>query len=338
MAGRSDTIPPDWTARGPIVTIMEPLAYLNGHDVPFSDCRLHVSDMGIVQAATVTDMLRTFGGRPFETDAHLDRFGRSLDAVGFRLRESRADLADIIGRLVEHNFALLPDGHDLAIVLFATAGRNSVYLGVPQQPAIWEPTVCVHTMPLSFERWAGHYRTGTRLAVSSVRHIAPGIIDPRIKYRSRLHWFQADRDAKRIDPQATALLLDDRGFVTETNGANFLIARDDVLLLPGERTTLGGVSRDTLTRIADDLGVAWWFTDITPDDVLAADEAFLTSTPFCILPVASLDNRPIGGGRPGPLFTRFISEWSRRVGLDIIAQSRRAADERMHEADNSRSL
>jgi branched-subunit amino acid aminotransferase/4-amino-4-deoxychorismate lyase len=306
----------------------EPLACLNGDFVPFSDCRLHVSDMGIIQAATVTDMLRTFDGRVFQRDAHLDRFRRSLKSVGFEIPEACGNVADVIGRLVEHNFPLLPDGHDLGIVLFATAGPNSVYLGVPLPSTPADPTVCVHTMPLSFERWSEQYRTGARLAVPSIRHIPPEIIDPHIKYRSRLHWFQADREAKTIDPQATALLLDHQGFVTETNGANFLVARDDVLLLPGERTTLEGVSRAYLTGLADRLGIAWWFTDVTPADVLAADEAFLVSTPFCIVPVTALDHQPIGDGRPGPLFARLVGEWSRQVNVDIIAQAQCAAAER----------
>lgn len=306
----------------------EPLAFLNGDFVPFSECRLHVSDMGIIQAATVTDMLRTFGGRVFEQVAHLERFSRSLEAVGFELPEASRDLSEVIGRLIEHNFPLLPAGHDLGIVLFATAGPNSVYLGLPQPATPEGPTVCVHTMPLSFERWSEHYRTGARLAVPSIRHIAPEIINPHIKYRSRLHWFLADREVKSIDPQATALLLDAEGFVTETNGANFLVARDGVLLLPGERTTLGGVSRAYLTGIADRMGVGWWFTDVTPTDVLAANEALLVSTPFCIVPVTALDNQPIGDGRPGPMFAGLVNEWSGQVGLDIIAQAERAAAER----------
>ena len=306
----------------------EPLAYLNGDYVPFPECRLHVSDMGIIQAATVTDMVRTFGGRPFQLDAHLSRFGRSLHAVGFELSESAADLASIIDRLVKDNFTLIPDGHDLGIVLFATAGPNDVYLGTPRQPGPVVCTICIHTMPLSFERWAGHYETGARLAVPTGRHIAPDIIDPHIKYRSRLHWFQADRAAKTIDPLATALLLDDHGFVTETNGANFLIARDGELLVPGKRTTLDGVSRGFTTRIADELQISWRFVDVTPENVLAADEAFLVSTPFGIAPVTVLNNQPIGDGRPGPLFARLVSEWSERVGLDIIGQARHAARER----------
>lgn len=305
----------------------EPLAWLNGDLVPFRECRLHVSDMGIIQAATVTDMLRTFDGRVFEADAHLERFSRSLGAVGFELPMPQGHLAEVISRLVVHNFPLIPDRHDLGVVLFATAGTNNVYLGLPSETT-GVPTVCVHTMPLSFERWSEYYRIGARLAVPSIRHIPPEIIDPHIKYRSRLHWFQADRQARQIDPQATALLLDEQGFVTETNGANFLIARDNVLLLPGERTTLAGVSRGYLTGIAEGLGIGWRFTDLTPADVISADEAFLVSTPFCLVPVTSLDNRPIRDGRPGPLFERLVNEWSRRVGLDIIVQAQRAAAER----------
>ncbi len=66
--------------------------------------------------------------------------------------------------------------------------------------------------------------------------------------------------------------------------------------------------------------------DLTPDDLLAADEVFLTSTPLCLLPVVSVDGHPIGSGRPGHFFRRLINSWSDSVGLDIIDQAHRFAD------------
>ena len=71
------------------------------------------------------------------------------------------------------------------------------------------------------------------------------------------------------------------------------------------------------------MGVAFLDRDLTLGDVAAADEVFLSSTPFCLIPVTWLDGRPIGGGQPGPMFARLIAAWNRQAGLDIPAQARR---------------
>jgi branched-chain amino acid aminotransferase len=69
--------------------------------------------------------------------------------------------------------------------------------------------------------------------------------------------------------------------------------------------------------------------------VVNADEAFTTSTPYCILPVTKINGKPIGPGRPGPVFGRLLSAWSQQVGLDIALQMTRGATERLAELEAS---
>ncbi|HVW36063.1 MAG TPA: aminotransferase class IV, partial [Pirellulales bacterium] len=89
---------------------------------------------------------------------------------------------------------------------------------------------------------------------------------------------------------------------------------------PTLRNTLPGISRKTVIELAAQLGIEFVERDFQVYNVVNADEAFLASTPFCILPVTKLNGLAIGDGKPGPIFRKLIAAWSQRVGLDIVEQ------------------
>jgi branched-subunit amino acid aminotransferase/4-amino-4-deoxychorismate lyase len=137
-----------------------------------------------------------------------------------------------------------------------------------------------------------------------------------------MHYYLADRLARQQDPEARALLLDAEGNLTETATANLLVFRaGEGLLSPPRSTILPGISLAFVEQLAADLGIAFSERPLEAHDLLTADEALLTSTPSCLLPVTRFNGQPIGGGRPGPVFRRLLGEWSRRVGVDIAAQA-----------------
>src|SRR5207302_1251856 len=98
-------------------------------------------------------------------------------------------------------------------------------------------------------------RDGARLLVPSVRHVPAASIDPRIKQRSRLHWWLAEQEVHQVDPLASALLLDDQGHVTETAAANFLLVRRGEVLSPPRSSVLSGVSLQVTQELCRQLGV-----------------------------------------------------------------------------------
>ncbi len=98
------------------------------------------------------------------------------------------------------------------------------------------------------------------------------------------------------------------------------------LVTPRLDGVLPGISQLTLFEIADELGVPRSEDDLTPEEFAAADEAFFTSTSICMLPMVSLDGRPLGAGGPGPLCNQILTAWGARVGVDIAEQARRFAD------------
>ena len=106
----------------------EPLAYLNGRFVRSAECVLPMYDAGIVLGAAVTDLLRTYRGQPYAADRHIQRFFESAKYAYLPLPVSRAELRDIVDRLIRHNLAIW-SGRELALILYATAGELSIYAG-----------------------------------------------------------------------------------------------------------------------------------------------------------------------------------------------------------------
>jgi branched-subunit amino acid aminotransferase/4-amino-4-deoxychorismate lyase len=300
----------------------EPIAYLNGEWMPISEARLSVADYGVVQAATVTEMIRTFGFKPFRVDAHLQRLRHSLSVTGIADPQCVNPLAAVIERLVAENSRLLPAASDLAIVTFVTAGMNPMYAGLPAASP-QSPTVCVHSFPLPFARWAPQYEQGVHLRVPSIPPLPSAIVDPRVKHRSRLHWFLADREVRRHDPAAMAILADWRGRLTETHSGNLILFDGDRLRTPPAERILGGISQQVVIELASAAGIPHVAEDLTAADVTSCREAMLSSTGYCLLPVTSFNDEHLG--QPGPLFRQLLADWSKQVGTDIILQAQQAA-------------
>jgi branched-chain amino acid aminotransferase len=305
----------------------EPIAYLNGQYISISAAALHVFDLGVVGGASVTEMVRTFRHVPFRLREHLARFTRSLDLVGFEPGLTMAELQWICERVVLENARLIPAHHDLGLIVFVTGGQNLTYLGrAAAEFASW-PSVCIHTFPLPFELWADAYDTGLHLVTVKTRSIPDDVIDPQIKHRSRLHWHLAGREAKVIDPGAMAILTDANGNLTETATGNLCVVDGTTIVTPTDHV-LNGVSREYVRELAESLGLSFVHATVTPDDLSHAEEAFLTSTPHCLLPVTRFNNAPIGDGHPGPVFRQLIERWQQAVGVNIVEQMRRGEADR----------
>jgi branched-chain amino acid aminotransferase len=296
----------------------EPLVYLNGRLLPQSQAHLTLHDAGFVIGATITDLARTFRHRLFRWDDHLRRFRQSCAAARVPLLGGDGELTDIAERLVAHNASLIQSEQDLALVVIATPGPIGYYLGEPGGPGESPPTLCLHTFPLPFSRYARLLREGARLVVPAIRHVSPASIDPRIKQRSRLHWWLAEREAQQTEVGASALLLDPEGHVTETAACNFLIVRGGAVLSPPRTTILGGISLQVTQELCHDLGIAFHEEPLSVADCQRADEALLTCTSFCIAGVCRINGR--GLAWPGPVYQRLLRAWSELAGIDVARQ------------------
>lgn len=298
----------------------EPIVYLNTGFVPASQAKLNIYDLGIVLGATLTEMTRTFRHQPFRADDHVARLYRSLKYSGIAVPLTQEEMLARTCELVEANCKLLPPGVDLGIVHFVTPGENAIYAGSAASAGPMTPTICIHSFPLPLGAWRHLFTDGAHVVTPSIRHIPPQCIEPKMKNRSRLHWFLAEKQAQAVDPRAITLLLDLDGNVTECSGSNFVIIKGRTIISPTTRNILWGVSLQTVKELAPGIGLDFVEKDFQPYDVVNADEAWLTTTPYCIAPCVKINGIPIGDGKPGPWFKKMIAAWSTCVGLDIEAQ------------------
>ena len=171
-----------------------------------------------------------------------------------------------------------------------------------------------------------YYEAGRHVVTPPTRHMHPLTCDPKIKYRSRLHFSIADAEARLVDPEAIPLMLDHGGNLAEGTGWNFFIVRDGELHTPTTRNILAGVSRQTTMELAQDMGIPVRQIDLQSYDAQTADEAFLTATSLCMVPVTRFNGQPVGDGRPGPITNKLMERWKEHLKFDFVEHARRSAE------------
>jgi branched-chain amino acid aminotransferase len=184
-------------------------------------------------------------------------------------------------------------------------------------------TVVIADFPLKWTvRGMGKlFDVGINAVIPSQRAIPGWLLDPKIKNRSRLFYQMANIEVSAYRGENNwALLLDPDGFIAEGTGDNFFIVKDGCIITPEGRNVLRGISRAYVFELSEGLGYPCIEKNIEPYDVYTADEAFMTGTPFCLLPVTSLNGVKIDNGTMGPVTKALLEKWGKNVGLDIIAQ------------------
>ena len=294
---------------------MEYQVLVNGQFVDRDKAQVSLHDRGFRLGDVVFDTSRTFNGHVFRLRDHLERFYRSLKYVRINPGMSMDEMEVSTLEVVKKNEVLRDSLKDDYMISQIVSG------GVGQR--INGPTVAIMIDPLGSPRWAPAYKDGASVVISKTRSYSSQSLDPKVKHYSRLNFVLAELEATDVDPESLPLLLDLDGNISESTGANFFIVSDERLLVPKTESTLQGVSRLTISELAESLGIPVVETNIQPYDVYTADEAFLCSTPYCILPVGKIDGRQIGNDVPGNLTNQLLAAWSEKVGLDIVDQLRR---------------
>ena len=295
--------------------VLGSVAYWNGAWVADAEVLVAQDDLGFLMGVAVVERLRTFGGKLFRTDLHLERMRRSLEIMGWNADGLIGEIRAALDGWVERNGPLIVEGDDWTVGVLVTPGKSA---------DAREPTVCVRGGPLPFEGWAEQFEKGLEGVVVETRQIPENCWPAELKCRSRMHYYLADREAEAKRPGARAILLDQEGFVGEGSTANvvaYFAGRG--LVTPRRSKVLPGVTQQVLFEVADRLGIACSEGDLLPAELAAADEVFFTSTSICLLPVVRLDGSAVGRGVPGEMYEKLLGGWSELVGVDIAQQAQR---------------
>ena len=295
----------------------ERIVYLNGDYVPESQATVHVSDRGFIFGDAVFDTARTFGGKIYRLDDHLDRLMRSLRYLKIDAGLTKQQFAEISEEVVARNRHLL--GPDDDYWVFQRVTRGSAFPDGPGGRA--GATVIVLCVPLPLAVRAPMFRDGIETVIPTTRRVAPDALSPNAKTNNYLNFIVAAQEVEKTAKGAWPVLLDHRGFLCEGNGSNIFLVRDGVVMTPHEQYVLAGVSRKVVIELCEKIGLPFREADLTPYDIATADEAFITSTSLCMCPVKSFNGEATAvTDIPGPVTKRLMDAYAAEVDYDFVGQ------------------
>lgn len=270
---------------------MSDIVYLNGKFMPIEEAHVPVLDRGFIFGDGVYEVIPAYSKHPFRLAEHLKRLQYSLDKVRIENPMSDAEWTKLVGEIVARN-----DGDDQSVYLQVTRGvarRDHAF------PKGIKPTVFMMSNPLVTP--------------------APALVDSGVACVSAQDYRWLNCDIKSVsllgncmlrqvsvDAGAAETILFRDGRLTEASSSNVFIVRDGVLLAPPkDNFVLPGITYDVVLEIARAREFQVEVRAISEAEVRGADEIWVTSSTKEVLAVTTLDGKPVGDGRPGPLFRRM---------------------------------
>jgi branched-chain amino acid aminotransferase len=288
--------------------------YVNGQFVPEAEAQLSIYDLSVMQACAAFEMTRSFNGVHFKLREHLTRLVRSCRLLSIPLETfSFGDTYDQCIEVSKRNDHGPGEEHRLLIVV--SPGCAPMYRDLAG--VIPHPFLYIADFPLRYtvQGFSTYFLGGVHCVTSPVQQVPDACVPSAAKHRSRLHFHLAQQQAP---PGTWPILRDARGAYCEASGANLVTVRTDrhgcqtVGCLDAQ--ALPGMSMETVRALTGGHSETWRHGQRRPQ------ELWLTATPFCMLPVVSLDGKPIGDGTIGPVFKETLGKWSEMVGVDIQQQ------------------
>ncbi|MBI4831177.1 MAG: aminotransferase class IV [Candidatus Lindowbacteria bacterium] len=270
-------------------------AFVNGEICSIMEARIPLVDAGFLRCDVCDDVVGVWKGKFFRLREHLDRFEKSYEGIGLSLKYSKEQIRDILIDIVARSKL-----RDSYVYMGATRG---VPKGDPRDFENYDNALYAFAIPYVWIADEAEQKTGIDLVVSAVQRIPKESVDPTIKNH---HWgdlLRASFEA-HIRGAKTAILPDAHGNVTEGPGFNVFSVHKGKLLTPDSNVLLG-ITRLTVLELAKEMGIPAEACPVSVEAFRSADEIFLSSTAGGIMPVKSLDDRPLGNGKPGPLTTRL---------------------------------
>ncbi|MEI9425750.1 aminotransferase class IV [Mesorhizobium sp. Cs1299R1N1] len=288
------------------------VAFMDGQYLPMSEAKISVLDWGFLHSDATYDTVHVWEGRFFRLNLHLDRFFRGMQRLRMKLPYSREEIQAILTNCVALS------GHRSAYVeMISTRGASPTFSRDPREA---ENRFLAFAVPYGSVANSEQLRRGLHIAVSETVRIPPKSVDPAIK---NYHWLDLVKglfDAYDFGAE-TALIMDTNGNIAEGPGFNVFAVKGGQLTTPAFGV-LPGITRQTVFELCEESGLTVAAADLARDELLQADEVFITSTAGGIMPVTRIDHTVIGDGKVGSVTTQLMDlywqkhsdpEWSSAV-------------------------
>jgi len=281
---------------------MSETAYLNGQFLPLADARIPVLDRGFIFGDGVYEVIPVYSRRPFRLPEHLRRLQHSLDAIRLGNPMADAEWTRLIHELVARH-----SGEDQSVYLQVTRGvakRDHAF------PKDGKPTVFMMSSPLSTPPREQIEQGVPCITATDFRWLKCDVKSVSLLGNCLLRQLAADAGAAEV------VLFRD-GFLTEASASNVFVVRGGKLLAPPKNhLILPGITYDVVLELAAAKGIPIELRAIAEQEVRSADELWVTSSSKEVLAITTLDGKPVGNGRPGPLFRtvhQAFQEFKRKV-------------------------
>jgi branched-chain amino acid aminotransferase len=279
------------------------VAFVDGEYVPAHEARISIFDIGFTRGDAVYDTTSVWKGWFFRLDDHVARFRASCAGMRLTCPHPPEALRRILAECV-HRAGL----EDAYVQMIVTRG--------PFPPGVRDPRRCrnrflAYAIPYVWIVSPERQEEGIDLAIVDNRRTPAEAMDPRVK---NFNWMDMQRGLFQAYDRGAdlAVLCTPAGHLAEGPGFNVFLVRDGALATP-RSNVLEGITRRTVLELAGEAGLAARETDLGPEALRQADEAFLSSTAGGIMPVTRVDGRPLGPGRPGPVTRRLRTlYWEKR--------------------------
>lgn len=268
------------------------IAYVEGRYVPLHEARVPLLDQGFLKSDLTYDVPAVWDGRFFRLDDHLDRFERSCERLRLRSPLSRQETRD---RLVE--MTAMSGIRDAYVMLIVTRGLHYIRQYAPEE---CENFCYLMVMPYLWVMDEATQKTGGSAVVTrTVRRVPPGAIDPTVK---NLQWGDFTRGIMEARDRGAMypILTDGDANLTEGSGFNVILVKDGKLYTP-RKGVLEGVTRKSVLALADELGLPYTIDDVPVELAYSCDEILFVTTAGGVMPITTLDGRPVGQGEVGPI-------------------------------------
>jgi branched-chain amino acid aminotransferase len=266
--------------------------YINGKLYDKEQAAISVYDHGLLYGDGVFEGIRSYSGKVFRMEAHLDRLWNSAKAIWLQIPISKAEMAKaIVDTLAVNGIA---DGY-IRVVVTRGVGTLGLDPNRCQSPQVIVITDLISLYPDEL------YQKGLEIITVSTMRNHPAALSPRIKSLNYLNNILAKIEGLQAG-SIEALMLNHKGEVAECTGDNLFLVRGGELLTPPiDAGILEGITREAVIELARQEGITVKEIPLTKHDVYIADECFLTGTAAEVIPVVKVDSRTIGTGQPGPI-------------------------------------
>ncbi|MHB1034782.1 MAG: branched-chain-amino-acid transaminase [Pirellulales bacterium] len=276
--------------------------YIDGKLHDKEDAKISVYDHGLLYGDGVFEGIRSYGGKVFRLQQHLDRLWNSAKAIWLEIPMTREAMAKaIVDTLAANEIA---DGY---IRLVVTRGAGTLGLD-PNRTSHPQVIVITDYIALYPEEL---YRNGLEIITVSTMRNHSAALSPRIKSLNYLNNILAKIEGLQAGC-IEALMLNTKGEVAECTGDNIFLVREGRLLTPpNDAGILEGITREAVIELARESGREVREIPLTKHDIYIADECFLTGTAAEVVPVVKVDSRKIGDGTPGPVTGDLMERFHR---------------------------